>query len=686
MDRSLVGLACSVLLTAGSAAAQPAVVVDILGLSSAGGYFSRVHGSTGDGSFGVPVAGGADCNGDGHADTAMSAFLASPLGRTQAGEVYLVFGDGSITGILDTAVVQNRILRIAGVGASENAGNEVWMDDVTGDGVGDLLIGRQNFTLGGRIGAGALTIIVGGAGLAAHAATHAYFDLAAAPMGSTVTTFVGANALDRLGIWMRTGDVTGDGIADIIVGADQQTHAGAIHAGVVYVIRGGSHLAANQTIDLASFGSTVLEGHLARITPPPGSSHHHFGGTVEIADLDGNGRGDLLIATALNRAGASRDPAGAPGTAHGSGGSSDGSVYIVWDDNIPVGMWTAGLTLDTAALPGTRTLIHGGVRNVSFGEEMIGGRDYDGDGAADLFVGDLAGDGSIALDRPFSGIAHVLYDAASLKGSTFSLDLPPLGLDVSTFVGAATGNILGDTAMHGDFDGDGFDDVAFSAPHGSPIGRTRAGILYVSFGRPSPWPPFVDLHPSSIPPPATLRMTAVYGALGAAGSDAGDTLAYSGAAGDIDGDGRPDLIVNEMQGNGTSPAAEDVGNLIVISGRRIAGQLCPLDVDQNGVAQAQTDAVYVFRRQLGLGTVVPPAFRAIDPSIVADVVVAANVDALGAAADVDGNGVVAAATDGVYIFRRRAGLINVVPPAFRAIDPGIPSDAIVGANVDALCL
>jgi len=666
-----------------SAVAQPAIVVDLLNLSLTDGFFSRVHGSAGDGSFGVPVAAGHDCDGDGDVDTAMAAFLASPLGRTQAGEVYLVFGDGTISGVLDTATPQSRILRFAGVGTQENAGSEIWMDDVTGDGVGDLLIARQNFTSPGRIGAGALSIVVGGADLQAHAATLQRFDLGSPPAGSTMTTFVGAQALGRLGMWMRTGDFTGDGIADIAVGADQQTNGGEIHAGVVYLIRGGAHLDANQTIDLASFGATTMNDHLARVTPPAGSSHHHFGATVEVSDLDGNDRAEVMIATGLNRAGGSRDPFGAPGTAHGSGGSPDGSVYIIWDDNIPAGAWAAGLTLPAAALPGSRTLIHGGVRNVSFGEEMLGGRDYDGDGAIDLYVGDLAGDGSIAFNRPFSGTGHVLYDAASLKGLTFGLGAPPGGLVMSTFVGAASGNILGDTSMHGDYDGDGIDDLAFSAPHGSPPGRPRGGIIYVIFGRNSPWPSFVDLLPASIPPPATLRMAVINGALGDSGTDAGDTLAYSAAGGDIDGDGRPDIIVNEMQGNGT--AIDDVGNLIVVSGRRIAGQACPLDVDQNGVVAAQTDGVYIFRGLLGLGTVVPASFRTLDPSIPSDAVVGANVDALGDRADVDENGMTDAATDGVYIFRRLLGLMTVVPTNFRTLDPTIPSDLVVGANVDAMC-
>lgn len=679
-------LIVSFVMVAGALHAQPAVEIDLLGFPTTTGALKRVYGSVGAGAFGVPVAAGYDCDGDGHSDVAMASMLADPLGRTNAGEVYLIFGDGTINGTLDTAVTQAGALRFAGTGPSENAGSEIWIDDVTGDGLGDLLIARQNFTTTGRTGAGALSIVVGGAGLKTHAQTLQYFDLAAPPVGSLMTTLIGANAFDRLGIWMRTGDVTGDGIADIVVGADQQVSSLATHAGVVYVIRGGAHLAANQTIDLVSFGSTALAGHLARIDPPAGSFEHHFGGTVQIADLDGNARGEVLIATALNRAGATLRAAGAPSnSAHGNGGSADGSVYIVWDDNIPAGAWTPGLTLDTSSLTGSLSVIHGGNDNISFGEEILGGLDYDGDGDAELFVGDLTGDLSPLGNRPFSGSGHVFYDAATLKGLTFDLDSLPMGLVVSTFAGAEANDIAGDTAAHGDFDGDGIDDLAFSAPLGAPFGRNDAGIVYVLFGQSGVWPAYVDLTPAAIPPPASLRMTALYGALGNSGSDSGDTLSYSAAAGDIDGDGKTDFVTNEMQGNGTSPAAEDVGNLIVVSGARLGGQLCPLDVDDSGQVDANTDGVYVFRRLLGLLDVVPATFRALDPTIPSDAVVGANVDALGNGLDVDGSGAVGGSTDGVYIFRRLLELDTVVPADFRLLDPAIPSDDVVGAAVDELC-
>ncbi len=109
-----------------------------------------------------------------------------------------------------------------------------------------------------------------------------------------------------------------------------------------------------------------------------------------------------------------------------------------------------------------------------------------------------------------------------------------------------------------------------------------------------------------------------------------------------------------------------------------------LDVDGNGQVLASTDGVYVFRALGGLQLIVPAAFRLLDPSIPPDGEISSAVSFLGEGLDVDGDGAVVAATDGVYIFRHLAGLQLIVPPAFRVIDPSIPSDAVIAANVDAL--
>lgn len=563
-------LAAFVGLTQEGRAADPLITIDLATTPAAVDTLTRVHGSTGNGAFGVPVAAGGDCDGDGFQDFAFASMIASPSSRDEAGIAYLVFGSGALGETLDTAVAQARILEIHGAGPHENTGSELWMDDVTGDGIGDLLIARQNFTPEpGRIGAGALTILVGGPELATFAASLTPLDLASPPPSLTLYTLVGPEQFDRLGIWMRTGDISGDGVADIAVGADQMNLPGGSRNGGVWVIRGGSHLDDNITIDLEDFGTTALAGDVALILPAAsGTDEFHVGATVSVGDLDDNGRAEVVAAAALNRAGAALLADGAPfGSARPQGGSARGTVYIIWDDNFPIGAaaWSAGLTLTLGSLPGTASEISGGSDgNRSFGEELIPGYDFDDDGNADLFVGDIVGDISAASNRNNAGSGHVFFDADSLKGLTFDRDAPPVGVTLSDFIGDFAGGISADTALAGDFDNDGIDDIAFSAPHAPVRNRTSAGALYIFYGKAGGFPASIDLR--DLPTSDILRVTRVDGALATSGGDTGDTLAYSAAPSDIDGDGSVDLVVNEMEGNGVAPGAIDVGNLIVIGG------------------------------------------------------------------------------------------------------------------------
>ena len=557
--------------------AQPIKVIDLANTSTSNGTLLRVYGSTGNGSSGLPVAGGFDTNGDGFKDYAMAAMLASPLGRTGAGEVYLVFGNGAINGTVDTSQNQSRILKILGAAQREHAGSEIWMDDVTGDGLGDLLICRQDHTpASGPVGAGALTIIKGGAELQTFANGLTALDLAAPPVSITTTTIVGATTQDRLCIWLRTGDISGDGIADIVVGADQ-AGPGAEHHGELYIIRGGAHLAVTQTINLASFGTATppLNGNLLRINAPANASHYHLGATVQVGDLDANNRAEVMAAAALNRAGAGLTPFGTTETVHASGGTTDGTLYVIWDDNIPAGNWPANFQMTLDNLPGTQTTINGSNNHESFGEEILGGLDYDNDGNADLFSGDLTG--SPTAQRSRAGLGDVLFNAATLKNQNIDLDNPPAGLVRTQFYGPRAGAISADTAMHGDFNGDGISDLAFSSPHDSPFNRSNAGTLHVFFGKTGGWPALVDLQPGLLPSSSQIEIVEIYGANGNATGDVGDTLSYSGAFGDINDDDITDIITNEMVGNGIAPNTIDVGNLIIISG---AALVIPLFIDQ----------------------------------------------------------------------------------------------------------
>lgn len=579
-------------LYAGSIAlAAPTLTLD-LASPPPGSKITRIHGhgKNNAGALGVPVCGGHDCDGDGHRDFAFAQFQGDPLGRSNAGEVTIIFGDGTIGGSKDSDIAQAGILLIAGAQDDENAGSETWMDDLTGDGLGDLLIARQNYSLElpapavDRRGAGALTILVGSPGWKTHAAGLTPLDLASPPAGIQLITFVGPSAWDRLGIWVRSGDITGDGIADLAVGADEVDANGQSvthNQGAVFVIRGGPHLLQSPTlVDLANFGQptfpTNLKGHVARIDPPTGSSNFHFGATLQVADLDSNGRAEVIVAAALSRAGAQLDLPDAPGgTGEASGGSENGTVYIIWDENFPPGLWPETHQFGVDSPPfGDFTIIEGDGPARNFGEELIGGLDFSGDGFPELMIGDLSANNA-------AGRGHLFYNAGNLRGLDFEIDSPPPGIAITTINGPIAGSISSDTILQGDFDGDGIADLAIGNPHDDPEGRADAGSVHVLYGQPGGWPTTIDLHPNSLPDPDTMRIALIQGATGSApstvttGIDSGDTLCYSAAAGDINNDGRPDLIVNEMAADGVGGTPEDVGNMIIIDATSLLDPFIP---------------------------------------------------------------------------------------------------------------
>ncbi len=234
-----------------------------------------------------------DLNGDGVADMVLGSSAASGLSvGTEAGAAYIYFGSSSLAGTKDIAGIAGTAPDVTIYGANANDiltnGDAIKVGDLNGDGIDDLILGAlgADGPSEARTDAGEAYVILGSSNL------PSIIDLA---KGEEDVIIYGATAGDKLtdedGFYaaIEMGDLNGDGIDDLILGASRADGPAEARnvAGEAYVIFGSSSLPA--TIDLASSDEDVTiygatEGDLMT-----------QGGVLTVGDLDGDGFGDLIL-------------------------------------------------------------------------------------------------------------------------------------------------------------------------------------------------------------------------------------------------------------------------------------------------------------------------------------------------------------------------------------------------------
>lgn len=507
--------------------------------------------------LGEPVGSG-DVDGDGYDDVVTCAFYgpSGPAnGRRGAGKAHVWFGGPDVLrgGVVDDAgAPASRTVEIWGARADDFLGTEVAVADVSGDGVDDILLCAENSSGFGASGvrdhAGALYIIEGRAGL------EGPIDLASPPAG--VHQVLGARSGDRFGFWVVAGDVTGDGVSDVVVSADlAKSSSGAGNArGAVYLIPGGSSLP--DRIDLAD-AATVR--NLGITTIYGVDDFDHLGSSLTTGDFDGDGLVDVAIGAGVSRAGAAFSGYGLPNNALGQGGGDGpgndredaGEVYVVFGR----AQWPS--TIQLASPPPDVTIVYGDQAHAYFGEDVRAG-DVDGDGRDELAVGALLGD---APGRNGAGLGYVFWSAQFGRGKRIDARTASAAA-MTTIYGQAAGDIGADSILLADLDGDGFADVLFGSPLNTPLpARQGAGDLKVIYGGPDRLPGIVD---TARPAPVTIYQ--LYAA------DPADMFTYSLTVGDVDGDGMLDIVPNSMGGDGLDNRHDAAGDAFVISGRVFAGR------------------------------------------------------------------------------------------------------------------
>ncbi len=199
-----------------------------------------------------------------------------------------------------------------------------------------------------------------------------------------------------------------------------------------------------------------------------------------------------------------------------------------------------------------RTRIDGASAGDSLGWVQLAGMgDLNGDGRKDYAVSSQNADHNGRTD---SGSTWVVFG----RSGAGTIDLASLGTGGYRIDGATAGEQSGWEVFNvGDVNGDGVEDLLTNAPYADNNARANSGSAYVVFGKSTT--SAVDL--SSLGSQG-FRID---------GATAGDLLGYSsvGAAGDVNGDGRADLILSSTEADNTSRT--DSGSAYVVFGKATTG-------------------------------------------------------------------------------------------------------------------
>jgi hypothetical protein len=424
--------------------------------------------------------------------------------------------------------------------------------DVNGDGIPDLLVSRGS--LGSSEERGRSWVIFGSRPMPKR------IDLD--DLGDRGFLIKGAEDGDLAYEISSAGDVNGDGLDDVIVGASASYRAAPQGLGRAYVIFGKT---TSEPVDLAHFdlGIQGLQGF--RIDGP-GRASLAGRSVTGLGDLNGDGLDDVAIAAPFG-----------------------GTVYVVFGkpDPLPVDLElfhrdlqgvhgyriemrpvTVGSLMTVAAAgdvngDGIPDLVIGALRNYGsrgmahvvfgksdaapqdvrergdwgfliqgpkggsmFGEAVAGAGDVNGDGLADVIIGSPSlccswrsayvvfgkkGSATVTIKRKLKGPRRVGRFGFEIRGAQYEDD-----------AGARV-------AGAGDVDGDGLDDLLVGAPMVSVGARTRTGAAYVIRGQRGSR--VIDLATSS----RAYRMHGV---------DPYDFVGnYVAGVGDVNGDGVPDVLL-----------------------------------------------------------------------------------------------------------------------------------------------
>jgi len=481
---------------------------------------------TGDLRHDIPSLAVGDFNDDGIDDLLFGARFADGPddSRQGAGEAYVIFGSHDLPSTIDLAEGQQDVIIFGAngkgqaVGDGDNLGMGVAAGDLNDDGVDDIIVsapmseGVKDPDY--RTDRGEVYIIFGGADLPSTIDTANW---------DQDVTIIAAEGFSLMGDSMATGDINDDGITDLVLGAPfagrepGSPHGGPrTELGEVYVIFGSPTLSSTISIPQKQQDLTISGPE----------QYSELGDAMAVGDVNGDGIDDI-IATAE--------------AADGPDGSrpNTGVVYVVF------GSANLGDMVDTAKDEQDVAILGVGA-NDALGFCVASG-DVNGDDIDDiLLVAQRAS--ALGGSRQTSGEAYVILGSPDLGGT---IDLLTGEQDIIIF-GAEAHDLLSSCLAGHDVNGDGIGDIILGTgfSRGLDNDRDRAGEAYVIFGSPN--------LQRTIDPALDPNSVVLFGA------EAGDRFGSAVGGGDLNGDGREEMIVVASEAAGPENSRPGAGEVYVI--------------------------------------------------------------------------------------------------------------------------